>query len=146
MPIMQKGVAALSDRMPKVLSPKQHAIADYITLGGLVLMTAMFWRRNKRAAIASLVCAGVEATNTMLTDFPGGVTDSISFRTHGKIDMGLAATCSALPNFMGFSDEPEAKWFRMMGLNITTVGALTDFDASPYRRRYQGRTEMRRTA
>jgi hypothetical protein len=141
MPLMQKGVAALENRIPKVLSPKQHAIADYITLGGLVLMTALFWKRNKRAAIASLICAGAEATNTLLTDFPGGVTDVISFRNHGRIDMGLAATCSAMPNFMGFDDADEAKFFRMMGLNITAVGALTDFE----RRRLHS-AKLRRTA
>ncbi len=141
MPIMQKGVAALADRMPKVLSPTQHAIADYATLGGLVLMTALFWKKNKRAAVAALTCAAAEATNTLLTDFPGGIADVISFRNHGRIDMGLAAVCSAMPNFMGFEDEPESKFFRMMGLNITTVGALTDFSE----RRPQ-RAKLRRTA
>lgn len=128
MPIVQKGVVVLSNRMPKVLSPKQHAIADYATLGGLVLMGILFWRRNKRAAIASLGCAGAEAANTLLTDFPGGVAKVIRFPTHGKIDMGLAAICSAVPNFLGFEDEPEAKYFRGMGLNITAVGALTNFE------------------
>ncbi|HET9695334.1 MAG TPA: hypothetical protein VFP40_00625 [Terriglobales bacterium] len=127
MPIVQKGVAAFSDRMPKVISPKQHAIADYITLGGLALMGALFWKRHKRAAIGAIICAGAEATNTMLTDFPGGVAKVISFRTHGKIDMGLAAICSAIPNFFGFDEDAEAKFFRVMGLNITAVGALTDF-------------------
>lgn len=127
MPIVQKGVAAMSNHMPKVISPKGHAIADYITLGGLVAMAALFWKTNKRAAIAAATCAGAEATNTLLTNFPGGVAKVISFPTHGKIDMGLAATCSAMPNFMGFDDEPEAKFFRIMGINITMVGAMTDF-------------------
>lgn len=143
MPIVQKGVAAFSDRMPKVISPQAHAIADYVTLGGFILMTALFWKRNKKAAIASLICAGSEAVNTMLTDFPGGVAKVISFPTHGKIDMGLAATASSLPNFMGFADDPEAKYFRVMGLNITTVGALTDFEQT---RRDTVRGRMRRTA
>jgi len=134
MPIMQKGVAVMSDRMPKVISPKAHAIADYITLGGLTLMAALFWKKNKRAAIAALTCAGAEATNTLLTDFPGGLAKVISFHNHGRIDMGLAATCSALPNFMGFDEEPAAKYFRVMGLNITTIAALTDF-SQPQRRR-----------
>jgi hypothetical protein len=132
--LMQRGVAALQHRMPKVLSPKQHAIADYITLGGLALMTALFWSRHKRAAIAALISAGAEATNTLLTDFPGGVANAISFRTHGRIDMGLAATCTALPNFMGFEDDSEAKYFRLMGLSITTVAALTDFESRGRRR------------
>jgi hypothetical protein len=140
MPIVQKGVAALSGHMPKVISPKAHAIADYVNLGALILMTALFWKRHERAAIASLICAGGEAANTLLTDFPGGVAKVVSFPTHGKIDMGLAATASALPNFMGFSDDPEARYLRVMGLSITTVGAITDFGAARRRRRQFLRT------
>lgn len=142
MPIMQKGIAAMSDHMPKVISPKAHAIADYATLGGFVLMAALFWKRNRRAAIASIACAAAEATNTMLTDFPGGVAKVIDFRTHGRIDLGLAATASALPGFMGFSGEPESKFFSMMGINITVIGALTDFEAAPH----HYRSELRRSA
>jgi hypothetical protein len=52
----------------------------------------------------------------------------ISFPAHGKIDMGLAATCSAMPSFMAFEDEPEARFFRLLGMNITVVTALTDFE------------------
>jgi hypothetical protein len=134
MPLMQRGVAAFSDHLPKVVSPTTHAIADYANLGGFALMAALFWKRNHRAAIASMICGFSEALNTMLTDFPGGVANLISFQTHGKIDMGLAATCSALPDFMGFADEPESKYFRMMGINITVVGALTDFSARDTRK------------
>jgi hypothetical protein len=128
MPVMQKGVAAVSERMPKVISPRGHAIADYITLGGLVLLGLLCWKKNKRGALAAFTCAGAEATNTLLTDFPGGVAKVISFPVHGKIDMGLAATCSAMPNFMAFDDEPEARFFRFLGMNITVVTALTDFE------------------
>jgi hypothetical protein len=127
MPIVQKGVAVMSDRLPKVISPKAHAIADYITLGGLVLAGAILWKRNKRAAISALTCAGAEAANILLTDFPGGVAKVISFPTHGKIDMGLAAASSAMPNFMGFEGGPESKFFRIIGLDITAIAALTDF-------------------
>ena len=133
MPIMQKGIAAFSEHLPKVVSPTAHAIADYATLGGFAIMAAVLWKRHRRAAIASLICAGGEAANTLLTDYPGGVADAISFPTHGKIDVGLAAASSSLPNFLEFADEPEAKFFRMMGLGITVVGALTDF--RPPRRR-----------
>src|SRR5260370_36224604 len=127
MPMVQKGVAAMSNHMPKMISLKVHAIADYITLGGLVAMGALLWKKNRLASIAALACAGAGAANTLLTDFPGGVAKKIKLPTHGKIDMGLGATCSALPNFMGFEDEPEAKVFRGMGLSITAIGALTDF-------------------
>jgi hypothetical protein len=140
MPVLQKGVAALANRMPKVISPKAHAIIDYATIGTWFTLGAWMWGRNKRAAISALVCGGAELATTLMTDFPGGVTDTISFPTHGKIDMGLAATASALPNFMAFDDEDEAKWFRIMGLNITAVGAMTDFS------RGRSRTRRRRAA
>lgn len=142
MPIMQKGIAAVSDHLPKVISPKAHAVADYATLGGFVLMAALFWRRNRRASIAAIACAAAEATNTLLTDFPGGVAKVIDYRTHGRVDLGLAATASALPGFMGFSGEREGKFFSAMGINITVVGALTDFNAQPWNRR----SELRRIA
>ncbi|MGI9104467.1 MAG: hypothetical protein ACR2IF_18645 [Terriglobales bacterium] len=126
MPVLQKGVAALANQMPKVIPPKAHAIADYATIGTFGLLAGLFWGRSKRAAIAAIVCAGAELTNTLLTDFQGGVTDAISYPTHLKIDMGLAAAATTMPNLMGFSDEPEAKWFRILGLNMTTVTAMSD--------------------
>jgi len=128
MPILQKGVAALANRMPKVISPKGHAIADYATIGTFFLLAGLFWGRNKRAAIAALICGGSELATTLLTDSPGGVAKVISFPTHGKIDMGLAATAASMPSFMGFEDDPEAKWLRIMGLNVTAVTAMTDFE------------------
>ncbi len=135
MPIMQKGIAAFSDHFPKVISPKTHALADYATLGGFVLMAALFWRRNRRAAVAATACAAAEAANTLLTDFPGGAAKVMDFRTHGRIDLALAAATSALPGFLGFSGKLEGKFFTMMGINITAVGAMTDFDAEPRHRR-----------
>jgi len=97
------------------------------------LMAGLCWKRRRRAAIASLICAGANATNTLLTDFPGGVADVISFPTHLKVDMGLAAMCSALPSFMGFDDEVEAKYLRAMGMGITAVAALTESRTSKRR-------------
>lgn len=134
MPVLQKGAAALFGRMPKVITPKAHAIADYATIGMFFVLGSLFWRRDKRAAISAFICGGSELANTLLTDFPGGVADYISFPTHGKIDMGLAAACSALPEFMAFHDRDEAKWFRIMSLQVTAVTAMTDFDQSPARR------------
>lgn len=135
MPVLQKGVAALANRMPKVISPKGHAIADYATIGTFFLLGSLFWGRNKRAAISAFICGGSELATTLMTDFPGGVTPLISFPTHGKIDMGLAAACMAMPNFMGFGDEAEAKWLRFLGINITVVTGLTDFNSLQRERR-----------
>lgn len=139
MPILQKGVHALSGRIPKVLSPTAHAIADYATLGGFVLMGILFWKHRRRAAIASLGCATAEAANILLSDSPGSLTGAISAETHGHIDFALATAASSLPGFLKFSNQPEARFFGVMGLSITAVHAMTDFKA-PRRKAYRRKT------
>jgi len=52
----------------------------------------------------------------MLTDYPAGALDVISYRTHGRIDGGLAAVTATLPRLMGFANEPEAKVFGALAL------------------------------
>ena len=127
MPVLQKGVAALTNRMPKVISPKGHAFADYVTIGAFGFLAYAFWKRNKHAAIAAMSCGVAELTTTLLADFPGGLSRRMSFATKGKIDMGLAAVCTSMPNLMGFDDEPEARWFRILGLGLTAYTGLTEF-------------------
>ena len=54
MPILANATKAVTDRMPKVISPGVHAIIDYATAGTFFAMGALFWSRNKRAAVSSL--------------------------------------------------------------------------------------------
>lgn len=131
MPLMNQAVEAVAGRLPKVISPRVHAVIDYATAGAFFLMGALFWKNNKRAAVAAICCGVAEATNTMITRYPGGVADVISFETHGKIDAAMAGAVSTMPNLLGFSDEPEAKHFRMQGTMIAGVTAMTDFE-HPY--------------
>ena len=73
---------------------------------------------------------------SLLTDFPGGVARVISLPTHVKISFGLAAAASAVPTFLAFDDDPEAKWFRIVGINLTAVAAMTETgEMHPERRR-----------
>ena len=53
---------------------------------GFAAMAAMFWGRNKRAAIGAAMCAGAVTATALLTNYPGGVKRVISFHTHGRID------------------------------------------------------------
>lgn len=131
MPLAQRGLAAATGRLPNVISPTTHAIIDYVSIGTFMFMAASFWRRNKRAALSALISGGAQLTTVLLTDFPGGVAKVIDMPTHLRIDMGLAATTSTLPDLMNFKHEPESKWFRIMGLNITANAGLT----SPEKRR-----------
>lgn len=127
MPILDQATRWATNRMPKVINPTVHAIIDYGMAATFFTMAAIFWRRNKRAAISSLVCGGAETVTALLTDYPGGVTDAISFETHGRIDFGMSGLISSMPNLMRFADENESTFFRMQGISMAAVTGLTDF-------------------
>lgn len=137
MPILEQATRWTTNRMPKVINPTVHAIIDYGMAATFFTMAAIFWRRNKRAAICSLVCGGAETVTTLLTDYPGGVTDAISFETHGRIDFGMSGLISSMPNLMRFSGENESTFFRMQGIGMAAVTGLTDFTGTGERRQLE---------
>ncbi len=130
---LTRSVRAISNRLPKVISPKNHAIIDYATAGGFFLMGALMWKRHKRAAISSWICGAQEATVAMLTDYPGGVWKVVSFPTHGKIDTGFAGLVAGMPNMLGFSDDWPAWYFRSQGMALAAVTGMTQFEPRPER-------------
>ena len=113
--------------LPDMISPKGHAVIDYMIAGTFFACAGLFWRRNKRAAVASLVCGGAELGVALLTDYPGGVRPSIRFSTRRKLDLGIAAMTAAMPEFLNFKDEPQQKFFTTQGALITVATELTRF-------------------
>lgn len=128
MPLLQKGVAMAAGRMPKVIKPQAHAVIDYVVAGTFFITAAVYWKRSKRAAVSSLICGGITTVNSALTDYPGGMWRVMSFRTHGKLDAGLAGLTATMPRLMGFGDDSESKFFTMQSMLETAVTAMTDFD------------------
>src|SRR6266705_4163162 len=127
MPLLDKAARSTTNKMPKVIHPKAHAIIDYAMAASFFGMAAFFWRRNKRAAVGSLVCCAAETITALCTDYPGGVVKEISYETHGTIDFGLSGLVACLPDMLRFSGEPESRFFRVQGLALATVTGLTDF-------------------
>jgi hypothetical protein len=127
--LMQKGLAAMSGRVPKVISPRTHAVIDYVVAGTFFAMGALYWGRNKRAAVSSIMCGAAATINSLLTDYPGGVWRVMSFENHGRIDMGLAGLTATMPGLMQFSDDRESRFFEVQALAETAVAAMTDFEA-----------------
>ncbi|HEY1938610.1 MAG TPA: hypothetical protein VGJ33_11800 [Candidatus Angelobacter sp.] len=130
MPLLDQAAKFATNKMPKVINPKAHAIIDYIMAASFFGMAAFFWRRNKRAAVGALVCGAAETITSVCTDYPGGVVREISFETHGAIDFGLSGMVASLPDILRFSGDPESRFFRMQGLTLATVTGLTDFTGS----------------
>jgi hypothetical protein len=130
MPLMQKGVSMLANRMPKIIKPTTHAVIDYVVAGTFFAMAAVFSRRgHKRATISAIACGAAATANSLMTDYPGGVFKVISFQNHGRIDMGLGALTAALPGMMGLNSDAEDRFFQGMAVAETAVTAMTDFDA-----------------
>lgn len=130
MPILDKAAKLVTNRMPKVISPRTHAIIDYAMAASFFGMAAFFWRRNKPAAVSALLCGAAETITSLCTDYPGGVVREISFKTHGTIDFALSGLAASLPGMLRFNDEPEARFFRAQGIAIGAVAGLTDFTGS----------------
>jgi hypothetical protein len=127
MPLLATSATWATNKMPKALGPKSHAVLDYAAAASFLGMAALFWRRNPRAAVSCLFCCAAETLAALLTDYPGGAARAISFETHGAIDFGLTGLVASVPDIMRFSKEPEARFFRMQGLLLAVVTGLTDF-------------------
>jgi hypothetical protein len=127
MALTDMATRAVTERLPKVIKPKAHAVLDYAMAGALITLGAFFWKRNKRAAIGAIACGGATLATSLLTDYPGGIKPMISFETHGKIDAGMAGMTATIPTFLAFGDEDEAKYFRGAALAETLITGMTDF-------------------
>jgi len=125
MPILNSLTKIAAKPIPRIISPKAHAACDYTSVGLFLGAAAFFWRRNKRAAIASLLCGGAELALMLLTDYPGGLKNSLSFSAHREMDYGLAAMVATMPESLAFQGDDETKFFRAHGALITLVGELT---------------------
>ncbi|HUI82785.1 MAG TPA: hypothetical protein VL240_01095 [Candidatus Binatia bacterium] len=129
MPLIQSSIRVLGKVLPKILSPKAHAIADYGTAGIFLLGALLFWRHSKRAAVASLICGAAETTVAALTDHPGGLKKAISFPLHRKIELGLSSMAATMPEFLAFGEEKEKAFFHVQSAVIAGLTVLTDFES-----------------
>ncbi len=120
----------LDQRLPNVISPRAHGFIDYPHSALFLAAGLMFWKKNKRAAIAALATGGFVLVQSLLTDYPLGVVPVLSFRTHGRMDTALVGASFGIPRFGGFADTPEAWLFKINGVAEAFVVAMTDFNSA----------------
>ena len=125
---MQKGVALAAGRLPKINSPRVHSALDYAVAGSFLLAGAIFWRRNRRAALGSILCGGATAAVSLLTDYDGVRRKPISYSMHGQIDSGLIAMTAAVPRLLDIRNDPEARFFSGQAIVKTAITAMTNFE------------------
>jgi hypothetical protein len=113
--------------LPRMVTPNSHAVVDMMIAGAFLATAGLFWRRNRRAAAASLLCGGAQLGVSLLTDYAGGDRKPIKFSTRRKLDLGLAAMTAAMPEFLNFKHQPERRFFITQGMVITVTNELTRF-------------------
>ncbi len=141
MPVVNSVARIAVKPLPRIMSPKAHAIFDYATVGTFVAAASWFWGRNKRAAVAALLCAGTELAVCLLTDYPGGMKRVIHYGTRQEIDLGLAAMAATMPEFLAFNDEPERRFFMAQGAVMSAATGLSRFPQRPDRPEKMSRSE-----
>lgn len=127
MPALNNIARVATKPIPRLISPRVQPIADYATAGSFLAAAGWLWRRNKRAAIASLLCGGAKLAISLLTDYPGGVRRVINLHTRREIDFGLATMVATMPEFFTFEKEPERNFFIAEGVVITVMTELAQF-------------------
>ncbi|HZR66135.1 MAG TPA: hypothetical protein VFA85_13355 [Terriglobales bacterium] len=140
MPLLNSVTKIALKPFPNTIDPRAHAVIDYINVGAFLVGALAFWRRNRRAAIGSLVAGGTALLVNLLTDYPGGAKKIIKFHLHRNIDFGLATMTATLPEFLAFDGEGEKMFFVAEGILISAITELSRFPQEI------GRPEKRRFA
>ena len=130
MPILNSVAQIVAKPFPRMISPRAHAVLNYVNAGFLLMSGGWFWRRNKRAAVGAFVGGGAVLVLNLLTSHPGGPKNAIRFHARRDIDLGLAAMMSTLPEFFAFNDDEEKKLFIAEGVLIAAITELTQFPAA----------------
>jgi len=123
-------LTTMAGDVPKVFDAKGHAVMDYLTAGSFLALGFAFRQRNERASAFAFANGAMIVALSMLTDYPGGVWRTLSFKTHRTVDILLAAMTAAGPALMGFGAAPEAQAFHGQALLEGGVIAATNWDAA----------------
>ena len=115
----------------KMISPAQHAVLDYGVAATFVAFGFSVLSRHRPAAALAFANGAMIVGMSLLTDYPGGVVRTLSFRAHRAGDIAQAAFAGLGPVLFGFGTDPEANYFYGQAASEAGVIAATDWDATP---------------
>ena len=130
----QESMTRSTDRMLGIrpfISPGQHAVLDYGVASTFFGLYGKMRNRNRAAAALAAANGLMVLGLALMTDYPGGVFRSVSFKTHRTMDWAQAALAGLGPLVLGFGAEPEAKPFYSQAISEVGVIAMTDWNATP---------------
>lgn len=112
------------------ISPAQHAMLDYGVAATFFGVGLSLMSRHRAAATLAFLNGGMVLGMSLLTDYPGGVYRTLSFKGHRTGDIIQAAFAGLGPVLFGFAKDSEANFFYGQALSEAGVIAATDWDAA----------------
>jgi hypothetical protein len=119
-----------TDTTIKIISPAQHAVLDYGVAAAFFTFGLSVRSRHRAAAALAFANGAMVLGMSLLTDYPGGVFRTLSFRGHRTGDIVQAALAGLGPILFGFANDPEAKYFYGQAASEAGVIAATDWNAA----------------
>ena len=116
--------------LTRAISPAQHAILDYGVAATFFAFGFSVLSRHRAAAALAFVNGGMVLGMSLLTDYPGGMFRTLSFRAHRTGDIAQAALAGFGPILFRFGTDPEATYFYGHAVSEAGVIAATDWDAA----------------
>jgi hypothetical protein len=119
--------------IPKMLSPKQHGIADWGFVAGLFLIPKLLKVNSKALKFYNALGSNVLAVNGV-TDHGVGIKPLISVKTHEKLDVINVALLYLLFGTKMIRHDKKALGFHLGLTALATANILlTDYDAKSNR-------------
>jgi len=128
-PITMEEIVSTTGIRP-VISPAQHAVLDYGVASTFFAVGLSFAQRHRAASTLAFLNGAMVLGMSMLTDYPGGLYRTLSFRTHRTGDVLQAILAGVGPALFGFAKDPEATYFYGQAVSEAAVIAATDWDAA----------------
>lgn len=128
--LMTNTELARTETLTKPISPAQHAVLDYGVAATFLAYGFSVRSRHRSAAALAFLNGAMVLGMSMLTDYPGGIFRTLSFRAHRTGDIVQGALAGLGPIMFGFGSDPEAKYFYGQAASEAAVIAATDWNAA----------------
>lgn len=112
----------------KIISPKTHAILDYVVAIFLIVAPNLI-NLSTNAAIFSMILGSIHFLLTILTIFRGGAVKLVPFPIHGIIELIVALTLGVLAFTVFSIHMADHFYYACLAIAIFVVFILTDYKA-----------------
>jgi hypothetical protein len=124
MAILASAAEATSRRLPKFITPDVHCTSDYVLSGTMIAGGLALWRKERRAAVASLLCGGALLGLSLVTHYPGRKRKPIAFHRHAEAEKGMAILLATLPGVL-LLEKNLHRYFTFHAAALTALTNLT---------------------